>query len=286
MGSTKKLKIVNWNSRSVLPKKIEFFDFLLRHQIDVATVSESWLKFGQSFYHPNYRCLRADRTTNDDDRGGGVLIVVKRGIDYSVLDFSTSAIEAVGIEILHPTQPIHIIAAYFPGPQRGATWSTFRRDINTLVRRTVPFFVAGDFNARHRQWNCLRANRAGNILVSRAASADFFIHAPSSFTYYPQGGRRPSTLDIVLSNNLVDMSPLSAVNDLSSDHLPVRFDVDVSVPFQLSQPTTRCFSRANWQLYQRIVNEKIDLTSPLAVNMDSPAAINRCIDFFTTTLRE
>ena len=287
MGSLNQLKLVNWNSRSVLLKKVEFFDFLVRHQIDVATVSETWLKTGISFYHPNYCIFRADRTcSDDDDRGGGVLIALRKGIDYKVLDLSTSAIEAVGLEIRLASQSLHVIAAYFPGIHRGATWNAFRRDINTLVRRTVPFFVAGDFNARHRQWNCLKANRAGNILVSRAASSDFFIHAPRSFTYLPRGDRRPSTLDIVLSNNLVDMSALTVVNDLSSDHLPVRFDVNVSVPFNHTPPTTKCYNRANWQLFQRVVNEKIDLTSPDVANLDSPEAIDRCVEFFTSTLLE
>ncbi|KAL9707286.1 hypothetical protein quinque_010804 [Culex quinquefasciatus] len=151
---------------------------------------------------------------------------------------------------------------------------------------TTVALLKRDFNARHRQWNCLKANRAGSILVSRAASSDFFIHAPPAFTYQPPGGRRPSTLDIVLSNNLVNMSSLTVVNDLSSDHLPVRFDVDVSVPFRHARPSTKCYNRANWQTFQRIVNEKIDLTSPITTNLASPEAIDRCVEFFTCTLLE
>ncbi|KAL1378650.1 hypothetical protein pipiens_015446, partial [Culex pipiens pipiens] len=270
----------------VLLKKIEFFDFLSRHQIDVATVSETWLKTKNSFYHPDYHIFRADRRNSEEERGGGVLIALRKGIDYTVLDLNTRAIETVGLEIRLSSQSVHIVAAYFPGIHRGTSWSAFRRDINTLIRRTEPFFVAGDFNARHRQWNCLKANRAGSILVSRAASSDFFIHAPPAFTYQPPGGRRPSTLDIVLSNNLVNMSSLTVVNDLSSDHLPVRFDVNVSVPFRHALPTTKCYNRANWQTFQRIVNEKIDLTSPLTTNLASPEAIDRCVEFFTCTLLE
>lgn len=286
MANLNQLKIVNWNGRSVLPKKLEFFDFLSRHHIDIATVSETWLKPKQSFFHPDYRCVRADRENQDDERGGGVLIAIRKDIHFKILDINTSAIETVGIEILNAAQPVHIIAVYFPGVHRGSTWTTFKRDINTLVRRTVPFFVAGDLNARHRQWNCLRANKAGNILASRASSSDFFIHAPLTHSYHPKGGRRPSTLDLVLSNNFVDMSSLTVVNDLSSDHLPVRFDVNISVPFNQTRPATRCYSRANWQVFQRVLNEKIDLTSPLVTNLESPEAIDRCIAMFTSFIIE
>lgn len=136
----------------------------------------------------------------------------------------------------------------------------------------MPFFVAGDLNARNRQWNCLKANKAGNILASRANSSDFFVHAPLEHTYHPSGGRLPSTLDLVLSNNLVNMSSLTVINDLSSDHLPVRFDINISVPFNQTRYTTPCYSRANWQMFQRVLNEKIDLTSPLVSSLDSPEA--------------
>ncbi|KAL1395749.1 hypothetical protein pipiens_011020 [Culex pipiens pipiens] len=100
---------------SVLPKKLEFFDFLSRHHIDIATVSETWLKPKQSFFHPDYRCVRADRENQDDERGGGVLIAIRKDIHFKILDINTSAIETVGIEILNAAQPVHIIAVYFPG---------------------------------------------------------------------------------------------------------------------------------------------------------------------------
>lgn len=286
MGDFNTLNVVNWNSRSILPKRIEFFDFLIRHQVDIATVTETWLAPQNSFHHPQFNCIRADRRSRNNERGGGVLIVVKKGIQFSQLDLNTRVIETVGIEIKNATLTIHIIAAYFPGEHRGVVWNNFRSDIDNLVRRPEPFFVAGDFNARHRLWNCLRANKAGNILATRSSSSDFFIHAPNSFTYNPHNGRKPSTLDLVLSNNLVNMSALSVVNDLSSDHLPVRFDIDLVAPPNSVNLTSRCYARANWNLFKRLVNEKIDLTSAVVNNLNSPAAIDSSVQFLTTTLQE
>lgn len=281
MDSSNHLKIVNWNSRSILPKKTEFLVFLCQHQIDIATVSETWLNHTSSFRLPGYRCVRADRRSETNERGGGVLIVIKEGIKYSQLDLRTDSMDAVGIEIHHSIQPVHIIAIYFPGAHRCTAWNVFRRDISKLVRRSVPFFIAGDFNARHRQWYCLKANKAGNILASQAASSGFFVHAPTTFTYQPSS-RRPSTLDLVLSNNIVDMSVLTVVNDLSSDHLPVRFDINITVPFNPVNPTTRCYSRANWREFQRVVNDKIDLSSPVIANLNCPETIH----LFSTVLMD
>ena len=82
------------------------------------------------------------------------------------------------------------------------------------------------------------------------------------------------------------MSALSVVNDLSSDHLPVRFDIDLVAPPNSVNLTSRCYARANWNLFKRLVNEKIDLTSAVVNNLNSPAAIDSSVQFLTTTLQE
>lgn len=286
MDNTDRLNIVNWNGRSILQKRVEFFDFLCKHNVDIATVSETWLKPSSSFYHPKYSCVRADRRSADNERGGGVLIAIRKGIQFAQLNISTSVIESVGVQIHHNTQPIHIIAVYFPGEHRNASWSAFHRDLRNLVNRREPFFIAGDLNARHRQWNCLRANKAGNILASRASSSSFFIHFPDTHTYHPHGGRRPSTLDLVLSNNVVNMSSLVVVNELSSDHLPVKFNIEVTVPFIHDLPKTLCYKRANWQLFKSTLSDKIDLSSPLLTTIQDVNDIDRCVEFFSTSIIE
>ncbi|KAL9708206.1 hypothetical protein quinque_011724 [Culex quinquefasciatus] len=58
------------------------------------------------------------------------------------------------------------------------------------------------------------------------------------------------------------------------------------VPFNQTPNATRCYSRANWQVFQRVLNEKIDLTSPLVTNLESPEAIDRCIAMFTSFIIE
>lgn len=262
MDNAAQLKILNWNGRSILPKRVEFFDFLIGNQIDVATVSETWLKPNNSFYHPKYNCIRADRTTTDNERGGGVLIAIRKGIKFTQLDISTSVIESVGVQIHHSSENIQIIAVYFPGQHRSTAWNVFQSDLIKLVRRNEPFFISGDLNARHRQWNCLKANKAGNILINRASTSNFFIHYPDTYTYHPQGNRRPSTLDLVLSNNLVNMSPLTTINDLSSDHLPVVFTIELAAPFIQEAAMVPCYARANWTLFKSVLDSKIDLLSP------------------------
>ena len=278
------LRIANWNGRSVHGKKLEFFDFLERHDVDVAIVTETWLQEKLSFYHPKFSIVRIDRNSDDAERGGGVLIAIRKGIAFKELDVSTKVVETTGVSIDAATGGLHIFAAYFPGARRRSAWTQFRRDISTLTRGTQPFIVVGDLNARHRSWNCARANKAGTTLWQEAIRHNFFIHFPDTFTFYPPGRGRPSTLDLTLSNNLLDMTKPIVLNELSSDHRPVLFDVSLTAPIELSTPKFRCYARADWSRFQREINLKLDLQSPVVNEILSEANVDTAIEFLTTVL--
>lgn len=284
MSNLDYLRIANWNGRSVHGKQLELFDFLERHKVDVGIVTETWLQQKHAFFHPNFLCVRSDRASSDAERGGGVMIVIRRGIKFSDLNISTRAIESVGISISTADGDLHIIAAYFPGARRRSIWTQFRRDIATLTRRAEPYFVVGDLNARHRHWNCSKANKAGSLLYQEAASRNFFIHFPDSFTFQPAGRGRPSTLDLSLSNNLLDMTKPITLNELSSDHLPVMFNVSLSHPILQTVPKFRCYARADWSRFQREIKSNLNLLDPTITTLDNEADVDAAIEVLTRTI--
>lgn len=287
MARPSSLKIVNWNGRSVQNKHLEFFDFAQRQSIDVAVITETWLQPNINFIHPNYYCVRHDRPScTEAGRGGGVLIAVRKGIQFHQQNISTKTIEAAEITIPSGDNYISIIAAYFPGGRRCADWSQFRRDIRDMVARDNPFFVVGDFNARNRLWNCENNNRAGNILLQEAACSGFTILFPDSPTFLPSGRGKPSTLDLVLSNNIIDMSKPIVVNDLSSDHLPVIFDIKPTTAATSPTNTVSCYARANWVTFQRAVNAKLDPTDPLFTDIQDGNGVNAALALFKIALLE
>ena len=287
MSNTLALRLVNWNGRSVHSKQVEFFDFVGRYNIDIAVVTETWLRPSISFNHPNFHCIRLDRPVNDEvDRGGGVLIAIRKDLKYSHLSVTTKVIEAAGISVITATGPLHIIAVYFPGSRRCADWSHFRRDIRTLSDRTEPFFLVGDFNARHRRWNCANNNKAGNLLCQEAARLGLYVNYPDSPTFIPSGRGKPSTLDLVLSNNQLNMTKPMSRNELSSDHLPVTFEIQPSsTPEQLT-PSVRCYARANWVTFQRKLNAKFDMSDPMITSIQDEAGIEAAINYFQNSVIE
>lgn len=284
MANHNSLRLLNWNSRSLNNKVEEFFHFLESHAIDVAVVTETWLRSRNSLYHANYSTTRLDRQCSEADRGGGVAILIRRGLQFNQLDLSTSIVEAVGVSIITESTPINIVAAYYPGSSKKSHLQQFRRDIRRLTQFDQPFFIVGDFNARNQLWNCATSNKAGKILSQEQQSSNFYIHHPENPTRYPTGRGRPSTLDLVLSNNQVQMSVPITHTDLSSDHLPVTFKINSSTSATRPENTYRCYNRANWNQFSRMVNNNIDLSSRLLSDLDEERKIDDAILFFGNVL--
>lgn len=280
MSNHNTIKVLNWNSRSLNNKITEFFHFVESHDIDVAVVTETWLRSRNSMYHPSYTAIRMDRLSTNADRGGGVAILIKRELSYSQLDLSITTIEAIGIKINTAVSSLNIVAAYYPGSNKMQHLHQFRRDIRMLTSWDVPFFIVGDFNARHMMWNCASANKAGRILFQEYMSSDFYINYPESSTRHPPGRGRSSTLDLTLSNNLIQMSVPIVHTELSSDHLPVTFNITIDTPMVPPGRSSRCYNQANWSLFSRTINENIDLNSQLINNLDTHDKIDEAINLF------
>ena len=66
------LNCMQWNSRSLLPKKSELQHILFSHHITIAIISETWLKPSTSVNFYQYNMLRHDRT---DGWGGAALLI-------------------------------------------------------------------------------------------------------------------------------------------------------------------------------------------------------------------
>lgn len=277
--------MLNWNSRSILPKQLEYFEFLNRNKVDVAAVTETWLKPTNSFNHPDYYCLRMDRNRENVDRGGGVMLSVRKGLVFQQINVNTKLIESVGINVISNDIRIKIVAVYFPGTKRNSDWQRYRNDLRFLMQDDIPTFLVGDFNARSRQWNCSKNNKAGTQLIQVITANNFFVHAPVLPTFHPTGRGQASTLDLVLSNNLVDMSIPRVSNDLSSDHLPVSFEI-AAKPNHIDTAVSTMYNyhRADWPKFQRVMNESLDLSAPIITELNDSDAVDTAIQFFSDVI--
>lgn len=64
-NTVSKIKILGWNCQSFEPKYHETLNYLLKHKIDIALFSETWLKPNKKIHIPRYRLYRLDRQSGD-----------------------------------------------------------------------------------------------------------------------------------------------------------------------------------------------------------------------------
>lgn len=253
------LKILIWNAHSINNKLDETFIYLVNHNIDIALITESWLKSDKSLFHQNYKAYNLNRQTNSK---GGVIILVKRNIKHSLLpSFNLQIIEALGIDITTYQGNFRVIVAYFNGGTTNTVLNKFKSDIQILTAFRTKYIIGGDLNAKHPHWNNFKNNRAGTVLYNEMLSNNFTVQFPNSPTHYNPNSKYGSTLDIALTNCPQLIQNMKSVQDLSSDHLPVHFDLNSPSQFYGNKLEQLNYAAANWAYYKTFINGKINLCS-------------------------
>ena len=81
----------------------------------------------------------------------------------------------------------------------------------------------GDFNSKHRSWNCVRSNTAGRIFYDEQMNRDFMLYFPLDPTHFPFAPNcAPSTIDLLLTTSNLQVSELMT-HPSPSDHQMVTF---------------------------------------------------------------
>lgn len=145
----------------------------------------------------------------------------------------------------------------------------------------------GDFNSRHRLWNCHRANAAGNILFKRLSRNDFVVLHPPTPTHFPADSAKvPSTIDLTLSNDRRQRSELST-HPLGSDHDIVFFKIELEGETDIRSNCTRpCYKKANWGKYASVIEAKLLDFDFNQNNITTTQQIDSLIEILTKTIQE
>lgn len=255
------INIISWNARGIRNKKDELFNFLLSRNIHICLISETMLNKNISIKHTEFYCYRNDR---EQGRGGGVAILVRKNVEHTfVPPLNTFFIENIGVKIRTSNGSyINIFSCYFPGGSPGrdnVKKVQFKADLRKLYNNHDNFILGGDFNCRHSLWGCQRANCWGNLLYEKLDSDSFQIIYPSDHTYIPSDPRRQSsTLDFFLTDLANSLTPVSVINDLGSDHLPIH--VSLNSDFRSVQKTFYEFKKANWSRYASFIKRNLTVS--------------------------
>ena len=253
-----RINVLYWNANGLANKMLEFLSFLNTQNVDVACISETFLKPNSKIdSHPNYVIHRFDRI---DRPKGGVAIIVKRNLKHQLQpSYNTKLMECIGIKVfINNTTSCHILSVYLPGGSNGRDIDQhLRDDINKITNLRGNYYICGDFNAKHREWNCNVANKAGTILQDM--SGEFVIYYPDSPTYYPEDRHKSvSTIDLMLSNSSLETTELKCTEAMS-DHCAVYFQIKTSTIDRTENAVYKYdYKNANWKKFQTIIARQIE----------------------------
>lgn len=221
-SSNKKIRIGHLNVRSLFPSMVQFSSLINKNNLDIMTVSETWLNDDiptNIIKIPNYRFLRKDR----QGRGGGVGIYVRESIKCKIVLEKFGCVEGVEhlwIE-LHFGRLNILLGVIYRVPTNNVV--TFLQHIDDLLSFTMPQFeniiILGDFNIDQS---------LDNVLADCMCSYDFqqLISEPTRITTHSQ-----KIIDLIFSNNCEFILNSGTINaDSISDHRAVFCDLDIALP--------------------------------------------------------
>ena len=226
------LKCISFNARSLCNKLVELQYVLSSNEIDVACITETWLSnyISNSVIVPvtDFNIYRKDR----DGRGGGVCIIVKSSVTYSVLPVSLpdcySKLEIVCIDLVtgpDANSGVRIICVYLtPGFAKQTENCRFLSDALTfLINTDLPICILGDFNLPGTDWSsCSSSDNDDYYSLDNFFIVNFF----SQLVNFPT--RNENILDLIFTDNMSLVTNVRPDLPLaSSDHASISFNINL-----------------------------------------------------------
>ena len=265
------LKILSWNANGLYRRRRELEELLQREHIDIALICETHFRECHSTKIANYEGYVDNRT---DRLGGGTAIYVKRTLPHSRVE--TPPLETTEATIVSVSTTdnnnIKFVSAYRP-PGRRLVWRDMR-DLMELDGGTT--VLAGDLNAKHRNWGCRGTNRDGIVLQDYLDNGASEIRAPAVPTRIDPAGRASEILDVVLVRAVdVEDGEPKVLDELSSDHNPILFHI------KNGPPSRAKFTKklTNWPKFQEKFLEQL----PSEFNIETPEDLDLTVQSLTDT---
>ena len=207
----KGLKIVHLNVHFLYPKLDEIKLLLLKQDIDILCLCETFLNDTFSNFElniDNFKMFRKDRNT----AGGGLVIYTRDGIPCDQRqDLENESIESICIEIKQPNSKPFIISHFYRPPSSKVQWvKDFTLVLEKAISNEKECIVIGDFN-----YDILKSDNYSKSWLELMESMNFnqLVNDPTRVT-----SNSATLIDHVFSNTPLDISNVTVPYYAMSDH--------------------------------------------------------------------
>ena len=198
------------------------------------------------FTFPNYNIISQPGT----NAFGGVMILHLQSLKCKIIE---KASNLIWIELsLHPS-PIYIGAIYVP-PTTLPPFQLLSKYQNN------PFYLFGDFNAKHTNWGCQKNNSCGVHLSNWLETTGKEVIIPNK----PTSKRSESIIDFGITHDAKGWST-EVLDEGTSDHYPVLFQS------QLAVGEDSIFRNTNWKIFNFFLSLTSDYWMSVVYNIDEQA---------------
>ena len=154
------INISHINARSVKTKYHKINSFIIKNNIHILCISETWLDQQTTYLDlpTNYDIIRNDRTTS---KGGGFSIIYKSIFNLS--NINTSHPETIIATVNSPklsNEQFKLIVSYCE-PKSNCNFDFIQDQLDLSNSKSI---IMGNFNAKHQSWFCNSQNNRGVIL--------------------------------------------------------------------------------------------------------------------------
>ena len=235
------LNIFQWNSQSISNKLPELKRFLqdATEQPDILCLQETHLK--KEINIPSYHIIYNNRK---DSNGGGVLVAIKQGLQYSNVDISNQ--DMISLTIKLQDKYLDVINIYFP-PGQYIDSSVIQKYINK-DHHTI---IMGDFNAHSTLWGSKQTDSRGHQIENFIDEHNLVVLNNKQPTRLHHTGTL-TCIDVTLTNPQMALNSTWSVleDNLGSDHFPIIINTKKQHTEEPDTSTKYNFKKANWNLFQ------------------------------------
>ena len=154
------MDIVFWNCQGLRPKRKELQNYLLENQIDILALNETFLKPKIKFHLPGYDIYKNGWSSHPGEKG--IVIQEWKNDHFNVITDNEANFKLQNGD--------KVILATIYCPNGNPSLRLFRM-IDALSKQ-VNFL--GDFNSKHKQFDCVKPNKSGQTLVNIAKALKLF----------------------------------------------------------------------------------------------------------------
>ena len=252
-------RIAQANVRSLRPRIAEIGRFLVKNRVDVLAVQESWLEGDETVTIPGYYWVGRGRTAR---QGGGTGFLVSEQVVVKPReDLERKGLEATWLEVKRGGKvrtQLLLGSIYIPPREWRAI--DILEDVVEGLKGNVA--LLGDFNAHSTVWGAAETDTAGRHLEQVLLTGGLSVcNDEEKGTIWTIPGKPPRFPDLtILSDSVMRrLEEWYVGEDVGSDHLPIVAGLSMA----LSQPRrakrwVRDFSKADWELYEKVLAEKLE----------------------------